>query len=137
MVFGGKLGPKIDQTCKIWVRSIWAKIQNFEGVFKHCVCLIGWLTLVKILARSNNICGSKSPKPQKGGISWMNQYESLRKTLKNFTFTTTNDILMELTTDIYLDKVFHLAKCWGVTHMKYESINKKTLWMSQKLNFLA
>ena len=31
-------------------------------------------------------------------------------------FTATNAIMIKLTTDIYLHKVFHLAKSWGVTH---------------------
>ena len=31
-------------------------------------------------------------------------------------FTTTYAIMMELTADIYLNKVFHLAKSWGVIH---------------------
>ena len=94
--------------------SIWVKIQNFEGFFKHCVFLIGTLHLVKISARLNNIWGSKGPKlPRKG--HFMN-VESIRKTLKIFNFTTTNAILMKLTTDIYLNKVFHLTKSWGVTH---------------------
>ena len=39
--------------------------------------------------------------------------ESIQKT---FNFTTTNAILMKLTTDVYLNKVFHLAKSWSVTH---------------------
>ena len=39
--------------------------------------------------------------------------ESIQKT---FNFTTPNAILIKLTTDIYLNKFFHLAKSWGVTH---------------------
>ena len=49
-----------------WVHSISAKIQNFEGFLKHCVCLIGRIPLVKTSARSNNIWGSKAQNPQKG-----------------------------------------------------------------------
>ena len=37
----GKWYPKMDQTCKLWVRSIWAKTQSVEEYFKHCICLIG------------------------------------------------------------------------------------------------
>ena len=36
---------------------------------------------------------------------------------------------MKLARDIYPNKVFHLAKSWG--------INKKTLQMSQKISFLV
>ena len=39
--------------------------------------------------------------------------ESIQKT---FNFTTTNDVLMKLTTYTYLNKVFYLAKSWCVTH---------------------
>ena len=42
--------------------------------------------------------------------------ESIRKTLKIVNFTNTNAILIKLTTDTYLKKVFHFPKCWGVTH---------------------
>ena len=42
--------------------------------------------------------------------------ESIQETLKTFNFTTIYAILMKLTTDIYLNKVFHLAKSWGVIH---------------------
>ena len=48
--------------------------------------------------------------PKKAISRMLNQYETL------FTFTTTNAILMKLTIDIYLNKVFHLAEFWGVTH---------------------
>ena len=38
---------------------------------------------------------------------------------------------MKLTINIYLNKVFHLAKSWDVSHRVYKDVNKKTL------NFLA
>ena len=63
--------------------------------------------------------------------------ESIQKSLKTFDFTTTYAILMNLTTDIYLDKIFELATSWGVFHKVYEGINKKALKMSQKINFLT
>ena len=49
--------------------------------------------------------------------------ESIQKT---FNFTTTNAIPMKLTTDMYLNKVFHLPKSWGATHKAQEFINYKT-----------
>ena len=57
--------------------------------------------------------------------------ESIQKTLKILNFTTTYAIPMKLTIDIYLNKVFHLAKSWDVSHRVYKDVNKKTL------NFLA
>ena len=48
---GSKLGPKTNQNCNLFVRSILVKTQTFEGFFKHCVCLIGRLSLVKTYHR--------------------------------------------------------------------------------------
>ena len=59
--------------------------------------------------------------------------ESMQKNLKIFNYTTTNAIVMKLTTDIYLNKDFHLPKSWDVTHRVKECINKKTQKMSQKV----
>ena len=59
------------------------------------------------------------------------------KSWKIFNFTTTYAILMKRTTDIHLNKGFHLAKSWCVSHIVYDSINKKTLKVSQKINFQA
>ena len=55
--------------------------------------------------------------------------ESIQKTFlkKFFNFTTTNSILMKLTADIYLKKVFHLAKSWGITHRLQVGKSKKLL----------
>ena len=44
---------------------------------------------------------------------------------------------MKLTSDIYRNKVFHLAKSWDVPHKVYKGINKKPLKMSQKINFFC
>ena len=44
---------------------------------------------------------------------------------------------MKLTTDAYLNKVFHLAKSWGVSHRVYESVNKKTLKNEPKNQFFG
>ena len=57
----------------------------------------------------------------------------MQKNLKIFNYTTTNAIVMKLTTDIYLNKVFHLPESWDVTHRVKEGINKKTHKMSQKV----
>ena len=67
--------------------------------------------MVKVSARSNNIWGSEAPK--KGHFM---DIESVQKSSKIFSFTTTYAILLKLTTDIYQNMVFHLAKSWGVSH---------------------
>ena len=44
---------------------------------------------------------------------------------------------MKPTTDVYLNKVSHLARSWGVTRTVKKGMNKKKLKMSQKTGFLA
>ena len=55
--------------------------------------------------------------------------------LKIYILTTTNPILMKLTTFMYLHKTFDLAEDSGATHRGKEGVNQKTLKMSQKINF--
>ena len=61
--------------------------------------------------------------------------ESVRKALKVFNLTTTNAILMKLTTKMYLNKVFHFPKPWGVNNRAQKGINEKPVKMSQKRVF--
>ena len=42
--------------------------------------------------------------------------ELVQKSLKLPNFATTNAILMKPSTNIYYNKIFHLAKSWGATH---------------------
>ena len=78
--------------------------------------------MVKVSAKSNNILGIKGPKR-----SQFMDTESIQETLKIFDFTTAYAMLMRLTTDMYLNKFFPLAKSWGLSHKMYESVNKKSL----------
>ena len=61
--------------------------------------------------------------------------EPTQNTLKIFDVTTTYAIVMKLTTDIYLNNGVHLVKSWGLSHRVCKVVNKKTLKMSQKINF--
>ena len=65
--------------------------------------------------------------------------ESIQKTFlkKISNFTITYAILMKLNINVYLNKVFRLAKYLGVTRTVSEGINKNPLEMIQKINFLA
>ena len=63
-------------------------------------------------------------------------FEAIQKTLKIFNFTTTNAILMTLTTYMYLNKVFHLEKFWGITHRVQENITKKHFFWPNFDHFL-
>ena len=76
-----------------------------------------------------------NPPPKKGGP--FVDSEVLQKTLENFNFATTTAILIKLTTNMYLNKVFHLSKYWRVTHRMYEGVNKKPLKISQKISFFS
>ena len=51
----------------------------------------------------------------------LNQYK------KFLNFTTTYAILIKFTTDMYLNKVFRLAKSWGVTH----KVHKQKTFLAQ------
>ena len=64
----------------------------------------------------------------------------VRNTLKIFNLATanaTNAILIKLTTNVYVDQIFHLAKNQGVTLGALERVNGKPLRMIQKISFLA
>ena len=99
----------MDQNRRLSVRSIWAKSQNFERFFKQCVFLIG-LPLVKISSRSNNNWGNNSQKSPKR--DHFMDAESMQKTLKMFTFHNQICYTDGTYTNIYINKVFHLAKSW-------------------------
>ena len=100
----------MEQNGKLWMPSIYTKIQNSEGFFKQSFYY--WrIPLVKVSAGLNNNWGVRTQKSLKRG-HFMDA-ESMQTT---FNFTTSNAILMKLATGIYLNKVFHLAKSWGVTH---------------------
>ena len=124
----------MDQNCKIKLHFIWVKIQDFAGFFKHCFSY--WrLPLVKVSARWNNIWGSKNPKNSKKGPfhgCWIN-------TKKTWTFLISQSHMLYWWNlpHIYLNNVFQLAKSWGVSHRLYKGVNKKTLKMRKKKNFLA
>ena len=51
----------------------------------------------------------------------LNQYKKL------LNFAATNAILIKFTTDMYLNKVFHLAKSWGATH----EVHKQKTFLAQ------
>ena len=76
--------------------------------------------MAKISAQSDAVYWSYCPKTFVGlfkhcvCLSGRN-FETLQ-TFETLNLATTNAILMNLTTDTYLNKVFHLARCWGVTH---------------------
>ena len=91
--------------------NFFAKIQNVEGFFRHCVCLIGENLWSKFQQGWTIFGGVRAPKR-----SYFMDAELIQKSLKIVNFTTTNAILITLTTGIYLNKIFHLAKSWGVTH---------------------
>ena len=70
--------------------------------------------MVKISARSIMFGGVRAQNPLKKGSFCLN-------------FTATNSVLIKLTANMYLNKVFHLAKSWGVTHSVIEGVNEKPL----------
>ena len=79
--------------------------------------------------------GVRAQKNKTRVISWiLNQY---KKNLKILNFVTTYAILMKLTADIHLNKVFHFAEFQGVSHREYKGANKKNYQNKPKIIFLA
>ena len=98
--YDGKLGLKMDQNCTFWVCSIWAKIQKFEGFFKHCVCLIGGYLWSNFQQDQTIFGGVRAQKILKR-VHFMDA-ESIQNILNIFNFKITYAILKKLTTGIYL-----------------------------------
>ena len=125
--------------------SKWTKTVNFGCIpfepkfktlkdFSNTVCLIRDFIWSKLQQDQTIFGGIRAQKATKRG-HFMDA-ESIQKILKIFELTTTYAILMKLTTDIYLNKFFHLAESWCNSY-GVESANKKTLKMSHKISFLA
>ena len=55
----------MDQNCKLWVRSIWAKIQKFEGFLKQCLFYLGAAS--DHFSKIKQYLGEFSPKKPKRG----------------------------------------------------------------------
>ena len=75
----GKLDPKEDQSCKLWVRSIRTKTQNIEGFFKACICLNGdylWSKFQQDQAIFRGASAQKKPKEEPWSL---NRYKNFRK----------------------------------------------------------
>ena len=113
----GKLGPKMNQNCKIRCVSFEPKFKILKD-FSNTVFVLfetGLDLLWSKFQQDQTIFGAvKAQKITKRG-HFMDA-KLIQKTLKIFNFTTTYAILIKLTTDIYLKKVFHLGKSWGLSH---------------------
>ena len=96
--------------------QIWKFWRSFQRVFLDCL----W----------SKFHHDPTKEPFHG--CWINA-----RNFEYFYFITTYVILMKLTTDIYLNKVFHLAKSWSVIHRVQEGVNKKNHKMSQQISYLA
>ena len=89
---GGNAGSNLDQMCSLWGRSFSIKTRIFQTIFFSARLLF----LVRILIILDHIWGSRGPKiTAKGHFV---HAEPVSKALKIFDWTTTNAILMKLTT---------------------------------------
>ena len=107
---GGKLG---DQNHQLWVRPISAQTLNFERLLRDYLFLMKYVPQVEISTNLSHISAERAQKPPKRG-HFMDAALP-RKHLKIYNLTTTNAVLMKLTTIISLHKTFILAEDWGVT----------------------
>ena len=76
------------------------KLNSFKFFFKQCFCLLEYYLKQECRQYWTIFGGIMTQKPSSEG-HFMDA-ESVRKTLKTFNLTTTNDILMKLTTIMYL-----------------------------------
>ena len=114
------------------------KYSSFSKILQTLFFPVKILPLLQITAKSDHIWRSKDQNiPKKGHFMDVNL---VRNTLKIFNIATanaTNAILIKLTTNVYVDQIFHLAKNQGVTLGALERVNGKPLRMVQKISFLA
>ena len=90
------------------------KHTNFETLFLHCLFAMMdylWSKFQQIRALYGRERAKKPPKRAHFMAAALPQ-----KHLKIYNFGTTNTMLMELTRIMYHQKIFHLAKIWGVAH---------------------
>ena len=115
---GVKVGPKV----LILRPSFFHKYSNSSKNFQTVFLFARVLTLVRIAAILDHIGGVRTQKsPKKGHFV---DAESVRKTLEIFDLTTTNAMLMKLTTIMYL----------------HESVNRKAIRVKNSffwLNLIA
>ena len=90
----------LDQKCKLWLRLFFMKTRILQVFFKQCFCLLEYYLWREFRQYWTIFVGVRAQKPSKK--SHFMDAESIRKTLKTFDSTTTNAILMKLTTIIYL-----------------------------------
>ena len=108
-----------------WAQK-WTKTENFgympfvlkHRISKHCsytVFLLWWTTSGPNFNKFEPYMGEKGPRNPPKRAHFM-AAALPRKHLKIHNFGTTNTMLMELTRIMYHQKIFHLAKIWGVAH---------------------
>ena len=108
-----KVGPKVVTLGP----SLFYKYQDPSRIFQTVFFFARVLTLVRISAILDNIEGARAPKPRKNG--YFVDADSVRKTLEIFNSTTTNAILIKLTTIMYL----------------HESVNRKAVRIRNSFSF--
>ena len=105
-----KVGPKLQI---LGMTSVRKNLHSSEILNTNFLPAL-MLPLVKISSKSDNIWESKDPKTSLKGPFYGCGIHI--KNFKIFNLTTTNAILMKLTTIMYLDKTFNLAENCDVNH---------------------
>ena len=99
---GGNGWLKLDQKWKLWVRLFFMKTRIPQIFFKQCFCLLQYYLWWEFWQYDIIFGGVRAQNLPKRAV--------VRKTLKTFNLTITNDIVMKLTTIMYL----------------HESVNRKS-----------
>ena len=110
-----------QQNFKLWVKIYWHVLSDLEPQ--------NW----KILEPKFGEVRTQKP-PKRG--HFMNA-KLVSKMFKIFNLTTTNVIVMKLTTIMYLYDIFSWTENWGVTYIVSEKVKKQSLRMSQEFSFFS
>ena len=102
-IFKGIRGVKVAPKVQSWVRPFSIKTQILQKIFKQCFCLLEYYLWWEFQQYWTIFGGLRAKKPLKMG-HFMDA-ESRLKALKIFNLTTTNPILMKLTTIMYLHEI--------------------------------
>ena len=99
---GGNGWSKLDQKVQTLRRLFFMKTWILQVFFKQCFCLLEYYLWWEFRQHWTIFVGVRAQKPSRKGH--IMDTESLRKTLKIFNLTSTNAILMKLTTIMYFHK---------------------------------
>ena len=133
---------------RAWPKNLWKKSQKISflapllGIFRTISKTVTYVIFRLALHHWWKFCINQTwfgpviyQKPPKSSQKCC--FLVVRENLKIYNLTTTNAIPMKLTTIMYLQETFHLAKNWDVTQRAKEGGVQKLLNPNHKMRFLG